>query len=842
MNDIEAREDIQPVRVLFVEDSPRDVELLAAELRRGGFAVSACRVDSEQELSSALARQEWDLVISDHAMPGFDSFRALELLRRNDDDTPFIIVSGGIDEADAVAAMKAGAQDYLWKNDLARLVPAVRRELRESELRRERKKTRAFLQRSAAQYRHIIELCPDAILIESATRITFANQTAARLLGASIPEQLTGRELADLVAEGSRPALRELTQASAAGEERSPVLADWLRLDGARVEAEVAASPFLTDEGPGAQLVLRLVRPLRAPGGASLEERPLPATVAGPARPAGTWRYTLIIGVLVFVVIVGFTELEELMPTSAAKEGVHVALASLAAIVSALVSHALLRRRQEVVELLVSENARRRKMEREIQRTNRTLERRVFERTQELELSNDRLREELAQRQGAEKRLEQLAHFDSLTGIPNRALFFDRLGAHIASSRRERTFFSVLFIDLDRFKSINDTLGHDVGDRLLQQVAAALRAVVRDSDTVARLGGDEFALILPAMKHKEDAAIVARKMLNTFSRPMQVRGHELYATPSIGISLYPEDGDTPELLVKNADTAMYKAKEAGRNGYRFYMAEMNERALERLEIETALRRALEASEFALHFQPKFEVRNRRLAGAEALLRWQRQGHGLVAPAEFVPLLEETGLIQPVGAWVIRQACRQIAAWRHAHVSPGPVAINVSARQFQNESLLLDLAEALEASGVPPAMLEVEITESVLASRRGEALEALRRMKGLGVRLAIDDFGIGYSSLARLKEFPIDTIKVDRAFIRGIAQNPTDRHIVRTVIELAHGLGKEVVAEGVETEAQLAVLGELGCEFAQGYLLGRPMPAESLEESFFSHSDLSQGSR
>lgn len=253
----------------------------------------------------------------------------------------------------------------------------------------------------------------------------------------------------------------------------------------------MAASPFLTDEGPGAQLVLRPVRPLRAPGGASLEERALPATVAGPAHRAGTWRYTLIIGVLVFVVIVGFTELEELMPTSAAKEGVHVALASLAASVSALVSHALLRRRQEVVELLVSENAQRRKMEREIQRTNRALE-----------LSNDKLREELAQRHSAEKRLEQLAHFDSLTGIPNRALFFDRLGAHIASSRRERALFSVLFIDLDRFKSINDTLGHDVGDRLLQQVAAALRAVVRDSDTVARLGGDEFALIPPALKHK----------------------------------------------------------------------------------------------------------------------------------------------------------------------------------------------------------------------------------------------------------------------------------------------------------------------------------------------------
>ncbi|MBI2752922.1 MAG: EAL domain-containing protein [Betaproteobacteria bacterium] len=793
-------QDALPVNVLFVEDSPADTELLIRELRDGGFAVSSCRVDTEEDMASALLREAWDVVIADHAMPRFSSARALEVLRRNDDDTPLIIVSGRIDEADAVEAMRAGARDYIWKDNLARLVPAVRRELRAAALRHEGKKTRELLQRSAAQHRHIIDLCPDAILIESGMRLTFANQAAARLLGVSIPEQLVGRNLLDLVIADSRPALRKLTSHPAGSAERPRAEAHWLRLDGASVQAEVSASPFFVNDAPGTQLVLRPVLPARGPAEAPGDAQARRPPVAGQERSYGSWWHALVIGALVFGAIFGLTELEELVPRAIPKELMHFVVAGLAAVVSALAGYLVLRRRQEMFK--------------------------------ELEVSTEALRAELQQRQHTEKRLDRMAHYDALTGIPNRVLFLDRLSAHIASSRRDGTFFAVLFMDVDRFKSINDTLGHSVGDGLLQQVAAGLRAAVRDSDTVARLGGDEFAVILHVLKHKEDAAIVARKILNTFSRPMRVRAHELYVTPSIGLSLYPEDGDTAELLVKNADTAMYKAKEAGRNGYRFYAAEMNSRALERLEIETALRRALDASEFTLYYQPKFEMRGRRFAGAEALLRWQRPERGLLPPAEFVPLLEETGLIHPVGAWVIREACRQIADWRRAQALAGPVAINVSARQFQNESLLLDLAGALEDSGAPPAMLEIEITESVLASRHDHALEMLRRIKSLGVRLAIDDFGTGYSSLARLKDYPIDSIKVDRAFVRGIAKDPTDRHIVRMVIELARGLGKEVVAEGVETEAQFAALAELGCEFMQGYLLGKPMPAESLEESFF----------
>jgi len=814
-----APHDSGDLRVLLVEDSPADAEIILEELRRGGFAPFWRRVENEAEMTSALA-ERWDVVISDHAMPAFSSGQALHLLRRNDDETPFIIVSGRIDEADAVEAMKAGAQDYIWKDHLARLVPAVRRELREADMRRERKTTRALLQRSAAQHRHILDLCPDAILIESQTQIAFANRAAAGLLGANVPDDLLGRSLLTLVAEEDRGAIKGLTDRPAAGAERLTAAARWLRLDGSSVETEAAATPFFMNETPGTQFVLRPApRQAVTAEAARNDDRP-PAVAAVPAGLYSAWAYALIIALGVGGAILGLMRLEEALHLSVASELPHYATAGFVAAVAAAVGYVVLWHRQRLFDLLVSENARRREAERE-------LERRVFERTQALEASNEKLHRELEERQRVEKRLDHMAHHDELTGIPNRVLLWDRLSGAIAASRRDGTFLSVLFLDVDRFKSINDTLGHLAGDELLQQVSAGLRAMLRDRDTVARLGGDEFALILPALAHKEDAAVVARKILNWFARPMRLGAREMYATASIGISVYPEDGDTPELLLKNADTAMYKVKETGRNGYRFYTAEMNARALERLEMETALRRALDTAEFLLHYQPKFDVRGRRLAGAEALLRWQRHAGGLVSPAEFVPLLEETGLIQPVGAWVIREACLQIAHWRRERALAGPVAVNVSGSQFRHESLLLDVAAALEESAVPPELLELEITETVLASSPEDALAALRRLKALGVRIAIDDFGTGYSSLGRLKEFPIDSIKLDRLFIRGIASDATDRHIVAMVIGLARGLGMDVVAEGVETEAQLAVLDELGCGFVQGYLLARPAPAEAL---------------
>lgn len=516
--------------------------------------------------------------------------------------------------------------------------------------------------------------------------------------------------------------------------------------------------------------------------------------------------------------------MEELLAPFIDRSFAHFANAGAAAVLAALIGYAVLRGRQRMFEMLLAENSQRRSMELELQRVNRDLERRVYERTRSFELSNEQLTVELEERRRAEARLDHMARYDSLTGIPNRALFYERLGAAIAAGRRAQRFVAVLFVDLDRFKSINDTLGHDVGDRLLQRAAALLRAAVREDDVVARLGGDEFGLILPELMRKEDAAVVARKLLNAFGQPLQVGRHELYVTPSIGVSVYPEDGDSPELLIKSADTAMYKAKEGGRNAFRFYAPQMNARALERLELETALRHAVDREQFVLYYQPKFSMPGRRLAGAEALLRWQRSDGAVVSPAEFIPLLEETGLIQAVGAWTIRTASRQIASWRRDRSLHGPVAVNISARQFQHESLLLDLA--LEESGIPPAMLELEITESMLASRPAEALATLRRIKSLGLKLAIDDFGTGYSSLSRLKEFPIDTLKVDRAFVHGIESDPQDRHIVAMMIALARGLGMQVVAEGVETEGQLAVLEDLGCDFIQGYLLGAPMPADA----------------
>jgi diguanylate cyclase (GGDEF)-like protein len=422
--------------------------------------------------------------------------------------------------------------------------------------------------------------------------------------------------------------------------------------------------------------------------------------------------------------------------------------------------------------------------------------------------------------------LQHLAYHDPMTGLPNRILFYDALRKTLELADAKHWLVAVMFIDLDRLKNVNDSFGHGVGDELLAQFGHRLLQCVRLRDTVGRISGDEFGLILP-MDDPQGAAVVAERVRQALLVPFDLRGHEVTVTASVGITIYPTDATDPEALITCADQAMYHAKQAGRDTSRFFTAELNAEHVAQLDLEHALRRAIENHEFVLHYQPKVHLGSGQITGVEALLRWQRPGYGLVMPAAFVPTLEDTGLIVRVGGWVIAEACHQIAEWERSDVGSLQVAVNVSARQFIEGDLERAVNSALEDSGVAPQLLELELTESSMMANTALTVAKLERLRARGVRISIDDFGTGYSSLAYLRRFPVDKLKIDIAFIRDLITNPGDASIALTIIRMAHGLKLDVIAEGVETAAQLAYLRSHHCDEIQGYLISQPLPAQQL---------------
>ncbi|MFZ2971146.1 MAG: EAL domain-containing protein [Ferribacterium limneticum] len=429
---------------------------------------------------------------------------------------------------------------------------------------------------------------------------------------------------------------------------------------------------------------------------------------------------------------------------------------------------------------------------------------------------------DITERKQSEERMRHIAQHDALTGLPNRMALLMRLAQLLPEARRHGWKIAMMFLDLDRFKIINDTLGHQVGDELLREVACRLSAVVRETDFVARLGGDEFVIILPGISSAADAAVVAGKAIGALSSAIEANGHELHTSPSIGISLFPDDGPDGDTILKNADTAMYHAKAAGRNNFQFFATEMNQITSERLNIEHKLRHAIARSELALCFQPQFLAGDREPIGVEALLRWHHPTDGMISPARFIPVAEETGIIVEIGEWVLATACREMKRWIDAGLKPLRMAVNVSARQLRRRDFCETVANALTLSGLPAELLELEITESSVMENPQEAILILERLGRMGVTLAIDDFGTGYSSLAYLKLFPIDHLKIDRSFVADIETDLNDRAIAFGTIALAHSLGLKVIAEGVETEDQLELLRTNGCDEVQGFLLSKPL--------------------
>lgn len=435
---------------------------------------------------------------------------------------------------------------------------------------------------------------------------------------------------------------------------------------------------------------------------------------------------------------------------------------------------------------------------------------------------------DISERHAAQEHIRQLAYFDPLTGLPNRRLLQDRAEQALVSAEREGKRVALLFVDLDHFKTINDSLGHSSGDQLLSKVAQRLLGCVRRMDTVSRLGGDEFVVLLGEAT-LEGTSEVARKILEVVACPCQIEQHQLGVTPSLGISLFPQDGGDFETLLKHADTAMYRAKESGRNTYRFFASEMNVAALERLQLENGLRQGLERGEFVLHYQPQINLASGRIIGAEALVRWLHPQTGLVSPGKFIPVAEISGLIVPIGEWVLREACRQNRSWQDAGLPPISIAVNISSVQFRGGQLEESVRSVLADSGLPPEFLELELTEGIVMGNADETVDILRRLSATGVKLAIDDFGTGYSSLSYLKRFPIDKLKIDQSFVRDIVSDPDDWAIATAVISLGHSLRLAVIAEGVEHAEQLEMLRIQGCDEVQGYYFSVPLPADEFAE-------------
>ncbi|MDZ5635168.1 EAL domain-containing protein [Janthinobacterium sp. GMG1] len=436
---------------------------------------------------------------------------------------------------------------------------------------------------------------------------------------------------------------------------------------------------------------------------------------------------------------------------------------------------------------------------------------------------------DITERKDAEQRLMKLAHFDTLTGLPNRSQFYASLTHSLTQAAEHQWAVAVLFMDIDRFKNINDTLGHTIGDDLLRQFSSRLVDCLRVRDTIGRFGGDEFATILVLPDGAQHAVGVVDKIREAMRKPFDLQGHEVTVTVSIGISVYPDDGVDADTLIQYADTAMYRAKEAGRDAFRFFTAEMNAQSMARLDMENALRRAIDNEEFVLFFQPKVNIISGRISGAEALIRWRRPGHGMVSPALFIPLLEETGLIVRVGNWVLDEACKKISEWGASSIGPVHLSVNVSGIQFFVGGLEEEVLKAIRKYDIAPELLELELTESSLMSNAEETIAVLRNLKALGIQISIDDFGTGYSSLAYLKRFPIDKLKIDIAFVREVTSNPDDAAIVLAIISMAHSMKLEVIAEGVENDAQLAYLRRHGCDEMQGYYFSRPVPHEEFEQ-------------
>ncbi|MBL1274484.1 MAG: EAL domain-containing protein [Ectothiorhodospiraceae bacterium] len=685
------------LRVLLVEDSEDDAALTLRQLKKGGYEPSHKRVDTPDTMRAALEARDWDIILSDFSMPEFSGPAALALLRSTEIDLPFIVISGAMGEQTAVDLMKAGAHDYIMKDNLVRLIPAIERELREAEVRRARRRAEADLRLSAKVFESSVE---GVMITDHEAHILRVNKAFTEITGYTEAEVIGQKP--NILASGRHGAdfYRGMWQSiTDHGYWQGEI---WNRRKSGEVFPEWLTISTVNDDGG---------------------------------------QVTHLIG--------GFTD--------------------------------------------------------------------------------------LSQQKQAEDRIQHLMYYDALTDLPNRTLYQDRCKRAMLRARRVGKRVAYLHLDVDRFGTINDTLGHQAGDSLLQQVGQRLSGSVRQQDLVARFVGDEFGITMVDLDHETDVSGMVQLLIGAFAEPFRVKEQEIFLVPSVGVSLFPGDATEYNELARFADTALHSAKRDGGASFQFYRKSMHADASDRLTMESALRRALERNEFQLYYQPQLSLATGKIIGVEALIRWKAKEGEMVLPGKFIPVLEETGLIVPVGAWIMRQACGDHADWAKRGYGQIPIAVNLSARQFRDENLVDMIRKILQESGTDPRMIELEITESCVMENPEVALNILKECHGMGMRIAIDDFGTGYSSLSYLKKFPLDVLKIDQSFVADVIKSEDDAAIIDTIIAMGHRLNLSVIAEGVETEEQADFLREHGCDNAQGFFYDRPMPSDQLISRFDSVS-------
>ncbi|HJW55838.1 MAG TPA: EAL domain-containing protein [Burkholderiaceae bacterium] len=807
------------INILHIEDDLADFQLLARHLQRLGMAANVVRVEDLNALSDMLDTMQWDAILTDYNVPRLKFRDTLALLCNRLPDCPIILVSGSIGEETAVELLKEGVWDFVLKDNLARLCPALERAIRDSAQRRARHAAERALQESEERFRLIAATITEAIWmadvkLEQTFYVSPAYENIWQRSCASLYENPCSF-LECIHKDDLERVVSDIRSAQAAGQ---PFEHEYrvVRRDGSMCWVMDRSFPIIPPEGRPTRYV-KIVEDVTQRH--LTEERLRQAATVFESTQDGVMIVDLDTRLVAvnkaFTDISGYTEAEAI----GEKPGIQYSGRHGPEFYQAMWA-SLLNTGQWQGEIW---NRRKNGEVYPAWMTISTVRGEHDRPTHYVGVFSD-----ISQIKRSEEQLTHLAHYDPLTDLPNRLLIQSRLEHALDRAGRCGRRAAVLFIDLDRFKTVNDSLGHIVGDRLLVDVARRLHERVRAEDTLGRFGGDEFLLLLEPIGAPEEAAVVARDLLAALETPFQLAGgSETYLGASIGISIFPEDGITATNLLRDADAAMYQAKEQGRNRFCFYTADMNMNAMVQLELEAALRRALERDEFVLHFQPKVDLRTGMVTGAEALIRWQRDGKDLEAPGRFIPLLEKNGLIVPIGTWVIDAACRQLRRWRDAGWPDLRLAVNVSGRQLNSGNLAAIVAQALARHDVPAARLELELTESILMEHPEQTISILRELKRIGVKLSLDDFGTGYSSFAYLSRFPIDSLKIDQSFVRNIVTEPEMAMIAVSIIDLAHRMRLKVVAEGVETEAQLDYLRMRNCDEMQGYYFARPMPAEAL---------------
>ena len=806
------------IKILFVEDTPHDVELASRELKRSGIQHETRRVDTEAELRIALDEYAPDIVLSDFSMPHFDGLSALKVVKQVDPDTPFVFVSGRIGEELAIESLKLGASDYVIKTNLSRLASAVSRVLEQIEQRDARRRVEKELREVNQMFSTFMENMPGAAFIRDQNgRFLYANHAVDEALhlgkGEAIgkchtevlPAEIAARiRLSDAGVLDAGKAMQIVETIPSAQGDTYWLSTKFPLMDGEKNMQIGGVSIDITER-------MKVERELYLRNRA-IEACVNPIVIVDVQQP----NMPLIYVNGAFEIITGYSREEAIGRNCRFLQGGDTDQAELqklrAAINERRSTSVLLRNYHKDGSMFLNELY--------VSPVNEGLE-------------GEPVRHfvgvlyDVTQIKRYQADLEHQANYDPLTGLANRNLLYERAEQALIHADRYNSMLTIVFIDLDNFKLVNDSLGHSAGDELIATVGTRLQTCVRAGDTVARIGGDEFVLLLINQNMQSGVSHVMQRIQHEMIKPVVVRGQDIVVTCSMGIACYPADGHDPDSLLANADAAMYRAKSSGRNNYQFYEKEMNAMTGQRLALEHDLWSALENDEFFLHYQPQIDLDTGRIIGVEALIRWWHPKRGLISPMDFIPLAEHNGLIIPIGNWVLRTACQQMVNLHAAGLPPLRVAVNLSARQLGEKDFISMVRQTLDDTGIDPTCLELELTESMVMQNVEDVIGVLKALNAMQIQLSLDDFGTGFSSLAYLKRFPIDRLKIDQSFIFNCDSDPDDAIISQTIIALAHGLKIKVIAEGVERSEHLDFLKKNGCDEGQGYFIGRPLGFDDL---------------